>query len=67
MLLSAGAGDKIAKGKPAPDAFLTAAAGYTPVPQPQRCLVFEDAPVGVTAGKAAGMCGPPALPEYIKI
>lgn len=48
-------GDKIARGKPAPDAFLTAAGQYKPVPDSQQCLVFEDAPVGVTAAKTAGM------------
>ena len=40
-------------GKPAPDLFLYAAArmGATP----ERCVVVEDAPAGVQAGRAAGM------------
>jgi len=46
-------GDDVTHGKPAPDLFLGAAAklGVDPV----DCIVFEDAPAGVTAGKAAGM------------
>lgn len=46
-------GDDVTHGKPAPDLFLGAAAklGVAPV----DCVVFEDAPAGVAAGKAAGM------------
>jgi len=42
-----------ARGKPDPAIFLSTAKklGVTP----QRCLVLEDAPAGVAAGKAAGM------------
>ena len=39
--------------KPAPDAYLVAAREMH-VP-PSLCVVFEDAPAGVAAGKAAGM------------
>lgn len=49
------AGDLITNGKPAPDIFLYAADKFDPKPDPSTCLVFEDAPNGVAAGKAAGM------------
>ena len=44
--------DDITRGKPHPEPFLTGARalGYPP----QDCLVFEDAPAGVTAAQAAG-------------
>lgn len=48
-------GDLITNGKPAPDIFLYAADKFDPKPDPSTCLVFEDAPNGVAAGKAAGM------------
>lgn len=38
--------------KPAPDVYLAAA--HHLARAPQRCLVIEDTPIGVTAGKAAG-------------
>lgn len=44
---------KVARGKPAPDIFLAAAALLGQAPE--RCLVFEDAPSGVEAALSAGM------------
>ena len=46
-------GADVARGKPAPDIFLKAAAAIG-VP-PEACLVFEDAPAGIAAAHAAGM------------
>ena len=45
--------DDVANGKPAPDSFLMAAdlLGVAP----EDCLVWEDAPAGIAAAKAAGM------------
>ncbi|KQX59637.1 haloacid dehalogenase [Streptomyces sp. Root66D1] len=43
----------VARGKPAPDLFLHAAAAMG-VP-PERCAVVEDSPYGVRAARAAGM------------
>lgn len=46
-------GDDVALTKPAPDLFLSAAACmHRP---PEACLVFEDAPNGILAARAAGM------------
>lgn len=40
------------RGKPAPDGYLVGAERL--VVAPEECIVFEDAPAGVAAGKAAG-------------
>jgi HAD superfamily hydrolase (TIGR01509 family) len=47
------AGNDVKHGKPAPDIFLKAAErlGYSP----DRCVVFEDAHVGIEAARAGGM------------
>ena len=45
--------DEVKKGKPDPDVFLAAAAAVS-VP-PSRCVVVEDAPAGVEAGRRADM------------
>ncbi|MFD3574361.1 HAD family hydrolase [Streptomyces sp. NPDC058644] len=50
MLIAA---DDITRGKPDPEPFLLAAAKLGV--DPARCVVFEDAPAGLTAGRAAGM------------
>ena len=41
------------KGKPAPDIYLLVA--ETLGVKPEDCLVFEDVPMGILAGKNAGM------------
>ncbi|MFB6621271.1 HAD family hydrolase [Streptomyces sp. NPDC056374] len=43
----------VARGKPAPDLFLHAAAAMGVAPE--RCAVVEDSPYGVRAARAAGM------------
>jgi HAD superfamily hydrolase (TIGR01509 family) len=45
--------DHVPEGKPAPDIFLRAAELIEVAPK--RCLVFEDAPSGFAAARAAGM------------
>ena len=47
------AGDEVEHGKPAPDMFLLAAERLGV--DPSRCVVVEDSPAGVAAGRAAGM------------
>jgi len=47
------AGDEVSHGKPAPDMFLLAAARLGV--EPRACVVIEDSPPGVQAGRAAGM------------
>ncbi len=46
-------GCEVAQGKPSPDIYLKVAE-HLQVP-PSACLVFEDVPAGIRAGKAAGM------------
>ncbi len=47
------AGDKVKKGKPHPEPYMTAAAKLG-VP-PSKCVVIENAPHGITSAKRAGM------------
>jgi HAD superfamily hydrolase (TIGR01509 family) len=44
--------EDVTKGKPHPDVFIKSAAAIDR--NPQRCVVFEDALVGIKAGRAAG-------------
>ena len=44
---------EVEKGKPAPDVYLEAARRLDVAPE--HCLVFEDIPMGILAGKNAGM------------
>lgn len=46
-------GCSVPKGKPAPDVYLKAAKELNV--DPSQCLVFEDIPMGILAGKNAGM------------
>lgn len=46
-------GSEIIKGKPEPEVYLTAADKLKI--NPEACLVFEDLPFGIMAGKRAGM------------
>lgn len=45
--------DMVPQGKPHPDVFLAAASAIRAAPE--RCLAFEDAPLGLQAARAAGM------------
>jgi beta-phosphoglucomutase family hydrolase len=45
--------EHVQRGKPAPDVFLEVSRRLRV--EPARCVVFEDAPAGVEAGRAAGM------------
>ena len=47
------AAEHVERGKPAPDVFLEVSRRLKV--EPARCVVFEDAPAGVEAGRAAGM------------
>lgn len=46
-------GHDVRLGKPDPEVYLTAAAGFGL--EPGACVVFEDSPVGVVAARRAGM------------
>jgi sugar-phosphatase len=45
--------EDVTQGKPGPEVYLLAARGLSAVPS--DCLVIEDAPAGIQAGRAAGM------------
>ena len=46
-------GCEVGKGKPEPDIYLSVAQELGV--EPEKCLVFEDVPMGILAGKRAGM------------
>lgn len=56
------AAEDVAQGKPNPEVYLKAAAGIG-MP-PAECLVFEDAPAGIAAARAAGMTAVAVLTTY---
>ncbi|WP_433338450.1 HAD family hydrolase [Spirillospora sp. CA-294931] len=58
------AGDEVARTKPAPEPYLTAAARLGA--DPARCAVLEDSPTGVAAGEAAG-CRVVAVPSVLPV
>lgn len=54
--------EHVTEGKPNPEIYLKAAKELGIMPS--RCLVFEDTPVGIAAGKAAGMTVVGVLTTY---
>lgn len=57
-------GDQVHKGKPDPEGYLSAARLLEV--EPSTCIVFEDAPNGVEAGKNAGMKVVAVPSPYVK-
>jgi HAD superfamily hydrolase (TIGR01509 family) len=57
-------GDQVARGKPHPDPYLTAAAALgVPI---ERCVAIEDSPTGVAAAIAAG-CATLGVPHVVPL
>ena len=55
---------EVAAGKPEPDIYLEVARRLSV--EPEECLVFEDIPAGIVAGKRAGMTGLAVQDEFSK-
>jgi HAD superfamily hydrolase (TIGR01509 family) len=58
------AGDEVARTKPAPDPYLTAARLLDV--DPERCVALEDSPTGLAAAEAAG-CVTVAVPSVVAV
>jgi HAD superfamily hydrolase (TIGR01509 family) len=57
-------GDELTRGKPDPEAYLTAATRLGV--DPQRCIAIEDSPAGVASAEAAG-CVVVAVPNQVPL
>jgi HAD superfamily hydrolase (TIGR01509 family) len=57
-------GDQLRKGKPDPEAYLTAAERLGV--EPSRCVAIEDSPTGIASAEAAG-CVVIAVPNQVRV
>ena len=57
-------GDQVDRGKPHPEAYLTAAAALGV--EPEECIAIEDSPTGVTSAVAAG-CRVLVIPNHVAV